>query len=262
MTSASNGLLVIGGADRNDVSTGSVLRLDPASGKITAAGSLAQPLHDAAAASLGSQTLVFGGGSAATVDTAQSLTPGGGATVTGHLPAPASDLSALSVGGAAFVLGGYDGQRPLSSVLRTTDGRTFAGVGRLLDGVRYTATATLGGKIYAFGGELASGQDSSEIQEYDIATKRTVIAGHLPDPVAHAATVALHGTVYLLGGRRSGVASDQILRFDPSTNTAVPAGRLPHAVFDGAAATAGDRGFLVGGVGPTGTTLDSIIVVR
>ncbi|MGA8925584.1 MAG: kelch repeat-containing protein, partial [Solirubrobacterales bacterium] len=46
-------LLVIGGADRADVSTNRVLALDPRTGRVSPAGTLVQPLHDAAAASLG-----------------------------------------------------------------------------------------------------------------------------------------------------------------------------------------------------------------
>jgi hypothetical protein len=257
-----NGLLVIGGEDGGGASSDRVYRLDPAAGRATPDGSLAQPLHDAAAATINDQTLVFGGGNTSTLDMVQSLTPGGAATPVGRLPDAVSDLSAVPVAGAAYVLGGFDGQRPSASVLQTTNGRAFTRVARLPTPVRYTAAATFGDKIYTFGGELANGSDTNEIQEYDIATEHSVVAGHLADPVSHAAAVTLDGTIYLLGGRVHGAASDQILRFDPTRNVGVPAGHLPQRVFDGAAATYGGRAYLLGGLGSADSALDSVIDLR
>src|SRR5947208_16190445 len=226
-TAASVGarLLVIGGADRADVSTDRVFALDPSSAKLSPAGTLVQPLHDAAAATLGSRILVFGGGASTTYSTVQKLVPGGNAEQTGRLPVAASDLSGVSAAGAAYVLGGYDGARPLASVFRTTTGRTFTTVARLPTAVRYTAVAALGERIYAFGGELGSGADTDQIQEYDAATGRASVAGHLPQGVSHASAVVLNGSIFLAGGRRAGSASDRILRFDPGRGTVRPAGR-------------------------------------
>jgi hypothetical protein len=81
----------------------------------------------------------------------------------------------------------------------------------------------------------------------------------LPQPVSHAAAVVLDGTIYLLGGRRNGAASDQILRFDPARGVAVRAGHLASPVFDGAAGTVSGAGYLVGGVGAQGTSVDTIM---
>ncbi len=257
----SGGLLVIGGEDSGG-SSDRVYRLEPGSGRATPDGSLAQPLHDAAAVTLAGGTLVFGGGNTSTLDIAQALTPGGTARVVGHLPDAASDISAVRLGGAAYALGGYDGQQPSASVLQTTNGRSFTRVARLPTPVRYGAAATVGDKIYLFGGELGDGSETSEIQEYDLATERAVVAGHLPNALSHASAMSLDGTIYLLGGRINGSASDRILRFDPARNAVVPAGRLPQPVFDGAAGTVGGRGYLLGGIGASGTPLDSVIELR
>jgi N-acetylneuraminic acid mutarotase len=222
---------------------------------------LVQPLHDAAAATLGGRTLVFGGGAATTYDTVQELAPGGSAHRIGHLPAALSDLSAVSIGGAVYVLGGYDGQQPSASVFRTIDGQSFTTVARLPTAVRYTAAAAIGNRIYAFGGELATGGDTDQIQEYDIGTGQASVAGRLPQSVSHASTVVLNGVIYVLGGRRNGAASSQILRFDPSRGAVKPAGRLPEPVFDAAAGTASGVGYLVGGIGSQGTSVDSVMTL-
>ena len=258
----SHGLLLIGGETSAGTSTARVYRIDPATGRSSPEGTLAQPLHDAAAASVGERTVVFGGGSSSTLDLVQRLMPGGIATPIGHLPDAVSDLSAVGVGGATYLLGGYDGSSPTGAVLETTDGRSFRRVARLPGAVRYTAAAPLGGKIYAFGGELGSGADTDEIQEYDPETDRTVLAGRLPAAVSHAAAVSLDGAIYLLGGRVSGTASDRILRFDPARGAAAPAGRLPYPMFDGAAVVRGGRAYLLGGLGHGGAPLDSAIELR
>lgn len=254
-------LLVIGGADRADVSTNRVLALDPRTGRVSPAGTLLEPLHDAAAASLGGRTLVFGGGATTSYDTVQELSPGGSARQVGRLPTGLSDLSAVSIGGTTYVLGGYDGQRPSASVFRTTDGRSFTTAARLPTAVRYTAAAALGSRIYAFGGELSTGGDTDRIQEYDTATGRASVIGHLAQGVDHASAVVLNGVIYLLGGRRSGAPSDRILRFDPSSGATRPAGRLPMPVYDAAAGSAAGVGYLAGGIGPQGTSVDSVVAL-
>jgi hypothetical protein len=71
--------------------------------------------------------------------------------------------------------------------------------------------------------------------------------------------VVLNGAIYVLGGRRNGVASDRILRFDPARHALVPSGRLPAPVFDAAAGTVAGVGYLFGGIGAQGTSVDSIV---
>jgi Kelch motif len=260
---SAGGLLVIGGADRSDVSTDQVIMIDPAGHLVRPRGALIAPAHDAAAVTLGGRTLVFGGGASTTLDTVQRLVPSGRAAEVGHLPATASDLSAAATGGVAYVAGGYDGSTPLSSILRIEGGGgRLNRVGTLPTAVRYSALASIGGRIYAFGGELADGSDTNEIQEYDPATHRASIVGRLRQPVSHASALVLGGAIFMLGGRRNGAASAQILRFDPSHGGAVRAGRLPAPVFDAAAGVVGGVGYLAGGIGAAGTSVDSVIAVH
>jgi hypothetical protein len=256
------GLLVIGGADRNDVSTDRVLRLDPSRRTMRSAGTLAQALHDAAAAVVGGRTLVFGGGAATTFDTVQELTPGGTASVVARLPAPASDLSAVSLAGAAYAVGGYDGRTPLGTVLRTGTAARPVRVGDLPTPVRYAALGAAGGRLFSFGGELGNGSDTDLIQEYDPTTRRASILGRLSQPVSHASALVLNGWVYILGGRRKDAASAQILRFDPATGHTSRAGRLPSPLFDAAAGISSDVGYLVGGIDARGTSVASVVAVR
>ncbi len=260
------GLLVLGGLDSSEASVSGVFLLDPASGSLQAAGSLSGPLHDAAATTLGGRVLVFGGGTETSTDAVQSLParPASGttATVVGHLPAVRSDLSAVTIGPKAYVLGGYDGRTPDPAVLATSDGSRFSHVADLPVPARYMATAALGGRVFAFGGETAAGSATDAIQEVDPASGRARVVGHLPRATSHAAAVVLGGSAFVLGGETSGTPTDRVWRFDPASGAVTSAQRLPLAVSGAAAATAGGAAYLVGGTGAGGEALSSVVDLR
>jgi N-acetylneuraminic acid mutarotase len=264
------GPLILGGLDSASASVGGVFQLDSGSGHLREAGSLTGPLHDAAAAVLGGNVLVFGGGTATSTDAVQALPLSGGsvaagtqAEAVGQLPTVRSDLSAVALGGRAYVLGGYDGSKPIDSVLATADGRRFTQVATLPAPARYLAVAALGGKIYAFGGEDAAGNASDAIREVNVKAGTARVVGHLPHALSHASAVVLGGRIYLLGGESGpGTASDAIWRFDPAGGRVAPAGRLPLAVAGAAAATVGGTGYLIGGTGADGEPLSTILTLR
>ncbi|MGN6816207.1 MAG: Kelch repeat-containing protein [Solirubrobacterales bacterium] len=261
------GTLIIGGLDASETSVSGVFRLDQ-TGKLRPAGSLSGPLHDAAATTLGQKVLVLGGGTATSTDTVQALPVSAAtgrsatATVVGHLPAVRSDLSAVTIGAKAYVLGGYDGTTPDPAVLATADGRSFERVAELRVPARYIATAVVGDRIFAFGGETESGAATDAIQEVDPAQGTARVIGHLPQAISHAAAVVLDGRIYILGGEDSGTATDRVWRFDPATGKVTAAPSLPLAVSGGAAVSAGRSAYLLGGTGAGGEALASIVLLR
>ncbi len=262
------GPLILGGLDSSSNSVNGVFQLDAAGGRLREAGSLTGPLHDAAAAVLGDRVLVFGGGTATSTDEVQALpapggavAPGTAATATGQLPTVRSDLSAVALGGRAYVLGGYDGSRPIDSVLATADGSSFTQVARLPSPARYMAAVPLDGRIYTFGGETASGAASDAIQEVDPGAGTARVVGHLPEPVSHASAIVLDGQAYLLGGEAEGSPSAAIWRFDPGRGRVVRAGRLPQPIAAAAAATVGSTGYLIGGTGAGEAALPTIVTL-
>ncbi len=265
----SGGPLIVGGLDSAESSVEGVFLLDSTNGRTQQVGSLTGPLHDAAAAILGNQILVFGGGTETSTDEVQalpiskgSIPAGSTARPVGHLPSVRSDLSAVTIGTTAYVLGGYDGNEPLASVLGTEDGSSFTEVTKLPAPGRYLAVATLGGRIYAFGGETASGTASNAIQEVDPKTGTARIVGRLPTGIYHASAVVLGKSIYVLGGEANGKPTDQILRFRPGSKGIVTAGRLPQATAGGAAASDGSTAYLVGGTGTSGAALPSVVQVE
>ena len=231
------------------------------------AGTRAGPLHFAAPTTVGGKVLVFGGGTETSTDQVQSLpsalSPGAEATATvvGHLPAVRSDLSAVTIDGKAYVLGGYDGTTPDPAVLSTSDGSSFSHVADLEVPARYMATAALDGRIYAFGGETASGSPTDAIQEIDPAQGTARQVGRLPHPVSHAAAVVLDSSIYVLGGEEAGGATARSWRFDPATGKVFPAPSLPQPTAGGAVAGFGHSAYLVGGTGANGEALSSVVAL-
>ncbi len=263
------GPLILGGLDSGEASVSGVFALDAAGGQLRQAGSLEGPLHDAAATVLGNRVLVFGGGTETSTGEVQALpapggevTPGATASAVGYLPTVRSDLSAVTIGNRAYVLGGYDGTAPIDSVLATEDGRSFSQVATLPAPARYLATAALDGKVYAFGGETASGGGSDAIREVDPRTGKAHIIGHTPQPFSHAGALVLDGSIYVLGGEDGGAVSDRIWRFEPASRTLVSAGRLPSPVAGAAATTVGSTGYLIGGKASDGSALRSVVLLR
>ena len=289
------GLTVLGGLTPSGTSVSTVSTVLPSNGAITEAGALANPVHDAAAATVNHRTFVFGGGSPDTVPAVQSIAspaippqPGSIGAVVGQLPEPRSDSATTTVtprGGhgatTAYIVGGYDGTTYLPDVLSTADGTHFATVARLAVPVRYPAVVADAGLIFAFGGQTASPGSTTtatdDIQMIDPATRRASVIGHLPQAMYGAAAFLIGGTIYVAGGQvPGGDTLTQIDAFVPATHKVLAAGLLPQADAFGGYATVGSGrgavGYLVGGevaaqsgndqAGVASGTLQSVISLR
>ncbi|HEY5385431.1 MAG TPA: PQQ-binding-like beta-propeller repeat protein [Acidimicrobiales bacterium] len=251
-------LRILGGLSPSGSSLNGASWLDPASGTVTPAGTLATVVHDGAGAQIGATSYVFGGGSPDTFATVQSLGAGAGAgAVAGHLPQPRSDLATAAIGRTVYIVGGYDGTTYDPSVLATTDGSRFTSVANLPVPARYPAVVALGGHVFAFGGQTGSGAGSAvtataDIQEIDPATHSAHVVGTLPQALYGAAAFVIDGHIYLAGGQTgSGQTLTQLYEFDQRTHRVADAGLLPQAVAFGGYATVGTGkaaiGYLVGG---------------
>jgi outer membrane protein assembly factor BamB len=263
-------LTVLGGISPAGTSLAQVTSIDPRTGAVTPAGSLATAVHDAAAAVIGPSAVVLGGGSPDTVPTIQSFpaTPPGGRAgvaggVIGQLPQPRSDLATASLPAPGdghrstiYVVGGYDGTTYLPSVLATTDGTHFTAAAQLPVPVRYPAVVADAGRIYAFGGQVRSNgvaaAATDDIQMIDPATHRATVVGHLPQALYGASAFLIGGSIYVAGGQvPGGTTLTQIVAFVPSTGRVLDAGLLPQAdAFAGSATLGTGRaaiGYMVGG---------------
>ncbi len=286
-------LTVLGGLTTSGTSVASVQTIDPQRGTATNVGSLASPVHDGSAAAIGRSIFVLGGGSPDTVPTVQSIPvpstrvplPITG-TVVADLPQPRSDLAVATINSGKgratnYVVGGYDGTTYLPGVLATDDGTHFTTVADLPVPVRYPAVVADAGRIFAFGGQVASSaadpRATDDIQMVEPTTHRAVVVGHLPQPLYGAAAFLLAGTIYVAGGQVPGGATlTTIDAFVPATGKILGAGLLPQAdAFAGYSTVVsphGTVGYMVGGevaaqsgrdqAGMASGTLASVISLR
>jgi hypothetical protein len=245
-------LLVAGGLRPGGRPSADVLAIDPATGRPRRAGTLAQPVHNAAGAVLGGKLAVFGGALRASVATVQLAAAvdrptAGTAAIVGRLPAPRSAATAVTVGSTTYLVGGG----PAGTVLATTGGRHFRVVARLPVPVRFPAAAAAGGRIWVFGGAGKAGPVAA-IQQVDLRSGRARVSGRLPRPVQAAAAFTLGGRIFVAGGLvttpagRSSV-SGSVLSYQPGAAGTVAAGRLPVPVVHAAAVVIGNTAYLAGG---------------
>jgi hypothetical protein len=244
-------LLIIGGITQQLTTTGTIIQLNPVTGRATRAGQLADPAHDAAGAVLGGRPYLFGGGDLAELAAVQALRHRGTAAVTGQLPGPRSDISSVTLGSTAYLVGGYDGTSWIGTVLATTNGSAFRRVATLPVPVRYAAVAGAGRRIWVFGGLTPAG-NSRVIQQVNLATGKARVVGRMPAAMSAATAVSLGGRIFIAGGQvtKGGgalVPSRAVLAYDPVHHRVTTTGRLPVAVTNAAAAVVGGTAFLVGG---------------
>ncbi len=98
VTATAGAIYVMGGLDGAEQLAGGIFRLDPHTARLSAAGNLTGPIHDAASTALAGRVLVIGGGTSTSTAAVQGFTPGQDARPVGRLPTARSDLAAVTLG--------------------------------------------------------------------------------------------------------------------------------------------------------------------
>ena len=246
LVAVGNRLRILGGLSPSGSSLNEAFWVDPASGTVAAAGSLADIVHDGAGAQIGATSFVFGGGSPDTFATVQSLGAAAGTgAVAGQLPQPRSDLATATIGHTAYIVGGYDGTTYEPSVLATTDGTRFTSVATLPVPVRYPAVVALGGDVFSV--RRADRQRSRQHGDHhgsdpgDRPRDTHRPRRRHPAPARFgAAAFVIDDHIYLAGGQTGGGQTlTQLYEYDQRTHRVADAGLLPQAVAFGGYATVG-----------------------
>ncbi|MGH2875277.1 MAG: Kelch repeat-containing protein [Solirubrobacteraceae bacterium] len=123
---------------------------------------------------------------------------------------------------------------------------------RLPAPVSRTVAAARGERIYVFGGHDAAGATVDTVDELNLHTGRTTVAGALALPTHGAAAAALGGQLLVFGGA-SNTVHDVVQQFHPRRRAARVIARLPTPRADVTAAVVGHTVVLVGGfdgIGP------------
>ncbi len=112
------------------------------------------------------------------------------------------------------------------------------------------AAATVGEKVYLFGGESVDGELSA-IHMFDPETNTiSTLSVTLPTPATAMAAVSVEGKIYLFGGYYSNTCLPDIYIFEPETESLTTlSARLPIGTGGMAAAAVGIKVYLFGGKG-------------
>ena len=212
------------------------------------AGSLSEPLQDAAVASVGGKLVVLGGLNAADTSTADVRTVAGRRVRTiGRLPGAFHDGAAVGIGSSVYELGGGDGVRQLDQILKVNPGTgTAERVGSLPAPSSDHSAALVRGTAYVVGGYTGTKWLNTIVAWRPGAAARVV--GRLPTPLRYAAVAAAAGRIVVAGGSLpAGTASRAIYVFDPASGAVRRLGALPAATTHAAAAAIGDTVLVIGG---------------
>ena len=250
VTAIGDRVIVAGGLSDADVSTDTVFVVHP-DGRIGSLPRLPGAIHDAAAATLGTRVLTFGGGVSEGSDHIVQLLPGSPHRV-GTLPQALSDLVAAEIGGTAYVAGGWNGTATNRTIYAVTNAGRVHRAGTLPLGVRYPAAAALGGRLIIAGGETTSGAPTRDAWSFDPRTGTAARLPPLPEPTDHAAGVTLNGRFYSIGGLRRGTLTAAIVSWAPGDRRWRRAGTLPVALSDASAVPFGNGIALLGGRAASG----------
>jgi hypothetical protein len=252
-------VIVAGGLSDADVSTDTVFELRP-DGRVGSLARLPGAIHDAAAATLGTRVLNFGGGVSEGSDHIVQVLPGSPHRV-GTLPQPLSDLVAAAIGGTAYVAGGWNGTATNRTIYAVTSTGRVHRAGALPLGVRYPAAGALDGRLILAGGEMTSGSPTRDAFSFDPRTGAIARLPRLPEPTDHAAGVTWNGRFYSIGGLRRGNLTAAIVSWAPGERRWRTAGTLPVALSDASAVPFG-RGVAVLGGRTAGGRAPTIVLLR
>jgi YVTN family beta-propeller protein len=213
------------------------------------AGTLAEPLQDAAAAPIGSGALLLGGLDAADTSVGDiRFVSARGNSLRGSLPGVRHDAAAVSLGGAIYVFGGGNGPGQLNEIVRVGPAGRTSVVGRLPQPASDLSAAVISGTAYIVGG-FTGKRWLNTILAWRPGGEPRVVA-RLPVPLRYAAVTAAGGKLVIAGGSTpSGTASRTVLSFDPARRRVRAIGRLPAPTTHAAAATFRGIAYVIGGRG-------------
>ena len=183
-----------------------ILRFDPASTSVSAAGSLPSAASDVAVTQLNGTAYVVGGfDGAKSLDTIVAWSPAGGVRVVAHLPVGLRYAAVAGAGGAIVIVGGST-PTGASNVVYGFDPvhATVRQLARMPEPITHAGAAAIGGTVYVVGGRGDSlDARSAAVWAIDPRTGRVRSAGRLPHPISDAGVASLGNGIVVVGGRTS-----------------------------------------------------------
>lgn len=105
--------------------------------------------------------------------------------------------------------------------------------------------AVWNGLLYTFGGQLAGGTYTNQLQSYNPVTNVWTVLAPMPE-AKNTYGAAVNGKIYAIGGYNGLVNSARVDVYDVATNQWQPAGTLPSTVSNQAVAVQGEWIWMIG----------------
>jgi len=178
------------------VSTDSIVRIDPGTGRASPAGTLGEPLSDLGAANLDGTVYLVGGYTGSRFATAVlRFRPGRSPTVVTRLPSGLRYAGVAARGGKIYVAGGLTTAGNSRAVFAVDPvRRSVSRVATLPAPLAHVALAPLGSRLLLVGG------GSRSVLSIDPSAGTVRVVARLPQALADPAAVAQQGNVFVLGG--------------------------------------------------------------
>ncbi len=181
-----------------------ILKFDPATNAIAAAGTLPSAASDVAVTEDAGTAYIVGGfdGSVA-LDTIVAWRPGTPARVVAHMPAALRYAAVSTVNGKVLIIGGSTPAGASAAILRFDPATgSVQQIGHLPHPITHAGAGTLGSTVYLVGGrgDLLDSQ-SAKVWAIDPSTGAVRPSGHLPQPLSDAGVLTSGDAIIVAGGR-------------------------------------------------------------
>jgi N-acetylneuraminic acid mutarotase len=168
------------------------------------------------------------------------------------LPSPLRDPASAALGDGRFVLlGGLDTADTSTAGVEVADRRGITHTSSLPLAQHDAQGASLGGKVYVFGGGSASELD--HIVSFDPVGGAVHAVGSLPHAQSDVAVTQSGGTAYVVGGYDGSSWLDTIIAWRPGSSPKVVA-HLPVGLRYSSASAVGGQIVIIGGSTPSGAS--------
>ena len=205
----------------------------------------------------GAKLVVAGGAGSAAI---LAGPPGGLLERAGTLPGPLAAPQVFAVGGTTYVLGGERGRTPTDQLLRLDlSRRLVVPAGTFEEPLAEAGVATRGGSVYLVGGWTGTQYATAVLRFTPPDT--VALVTRLPAGVSLAAVVLLRHTLYVAGGLTAAGVSRQLFAVDVDTGAVTVLDPLPHPVEQAVLLVSGTRLYLLGGEGPAGRPVATVISI-
>jgi N-acetylneuraminic acid mutarotase len=181
-----------------------ILRFDPATDTVSAAGVLPTAASDVAVTQTSGTAYIIGGFDGTNwLDTILAWRAGTTARVAAHLPVPLRYAAVAAVNGKILIIGGTTPTSTSEEIYRFDPSTgTVLQIGHLPQPITHAGAATLGSSVYLIGGRGENlDAQTNRIWSIDPSTGAVHPAGRLPRALSDAGVLSTGNAILVVGGR-------------------------------------------------------------